>query len=303
MSAYLTFHRPLGWHFVGLEVAFLVSFALTLTHAVGHFRRGQRNPLFQWLSAFAYGVLMELIAFNFLDNYKHAQFSVQFYHDKLPLYVVCLYPVFLYTGLQLVARWRLPALTEALLVGFAICLIDIPFDIAGVDAGWWTWSTTDKNLAVRWLGVPVTSYYWYLTFGAVYALLGRGLHRFVDRRPMSLWLAPLVGAGVIVGGTLSFLPFHGLKALGVRDDLIVAGHLAGCALLLLSAWTGQRATPKPPSLGPLGAVPILLGVFHLAVLVTVSSPTKMIVGAVAAVAVLTLFWPAMRASSTVADLT
>jgi len=170
----------------------------------------------------------------------------------------------------------------------------VPFDIVGVDAGWWTWSTTDKNLAVRWLGVPVTSYYWYLMFGAVYALLSRGLRRLVEKRSLGLKLAlaPLVGAGVIVGGTLSFLPFHGLKALGVRDDLIVAGHLAGCALLVVSLWLRTKESrPALPSLSPLGAVPVLLGVFHLAVLFSVSNTTKLAVGAVAVVAVLSLIRP------------
>jgi len=270
MSAYLAFHKPAAWHFIGLELVFATSLVLTLVHAIGRYRSGDQRPLFSWLTAGCYGVFMELIAFNFLDNYTHAQFSVQLYHDKLPLYVVCLYPVFLYTGLQITARWRLTPVAEALLCGFVICLIDMPFDIAGVRAGWWVWSTTDKNLAVRWLGVPVTSYYWYLMFGAVYALLCRGIGRLVDKRslPTKIAVALPTGALVIVLGVLSFLPFHGLKALGVHDDVVVAVHLALCTVLFV--WLRLRAgVSKLPSLGVLGAVPILLFAFHIAVLATV----------------------------------
>ena len=266
MSSYLAFNNPLErpLHFLGLELMFVACFALTLVDARRAWRAGDRFIAFQWLAAFSYGILMELIAYNFIDNFWHARFTVQLYHNKLPLYVVCLYPVFLYTGLRVAQRWRLGALPEALLAGLAIALIDMPFDIAGVDAGWWSWSDKDPNIAVRWLGVPVTSYYWYLLFGAVYSLLCRALRSRLEKRHMWQFVAlsPLVGGAVIFFGTLSFLPFHGLKALGVHDGWVVGAHLAGCAVLAL--WIRPRAIG--PSLRPLFWVPLLLAAWHVGLL-------------------------------------
>jgi hypothetical protein len=157
------------------------------------------------------------------------------YDHQLPLYVTAIYVVFHYTGLQVAQRLALPAPAEALVAGLAICLLDVPFDITGVDAGWWAWSGADRNLDVRWLGVPVTSYYWYLVFGAILAGLSRALRPWLARRRLAVHvaIAPLVGAAVIVLGTIAFLPFHGLVALGVPAGAVVAAHLGLCAGVVL----------------------------------------------------------------------
>jgi hypothetical protein len=302
-------------HFLGLELVFAAAVAITLAHAIGRARAGERHALFPWLVAFFYGVWMELIAFNFLDNYQHATFTLQLYHGKLPFYVVCLYPVFHYAGLKLIERWRLGFAAEALLAGFAICLIDIPFDVAGVRAGWWRWSDADPTLAVRWLGVPVTSYYWYCIFGAVYAALCRALRGFVSRR--ALWvqfaLAPLIAAGVIVGGTLAFLPFHGLRALHVPEGLVVAAHLAACAVLaayvlVRAARVGGRANGSAIDTAAasgtaraLAAIPLALAAYQLSVLIALAArgpldraPAALATAAAAALALALLTWPVLR---------
>ncbi|MDQ3037793.1 MAG: carotenoid biosynthesis protein, partial [Myxococcota bacterium] len=236
--------RPL--HFVLLELAVLACTLAVLAHAVRAYRSGDRRHLFQWLVLTSYGVQMELIAFNFLHNYEHAQFTVQLYGGQLPLYVTGLYGTFMYTGLKVAERLRAHPLVEALLAGFAMCLIDVPFDVAGVSVGWWRWLDTDPNLAFRWLGVPVTSYYWYLIFGAVAALLCRALWSRLEARSFALAapIAIVAGFGIIVFGVLGFLPFHAVAALGVSHGAIVAAHLVGCAVLALAS-RGRRERLDP----------------------------------------------------------
>jgi hypothetical protein len=264
LHEWIAFNSPLArpWHFTGLELVVLAGFALTLHHALGRYRDGDRYPLFQWLVILAYGILLELIAFNFYQNYEHAQFTVQLYHQKLPLYIPAVYLVFHYTGLKLIERLGCGVLVEALLVGLAICLLDVPFDITGVQAGWWSWSPTDPRLAYRWLGVPVTSYYWYLTFGAIFAALCRLLRPRIASRPLAAYclLAPIVAAAVIVLGTVAFLPFHALVALGVPDGAIVAAHLAVCAALLIFTPSGAAAPWQ------ISATATLLYAWHLGLL-------------------------------------
>jgi hypothetical protein len=270
MDTFIAWSDPLArpLHFLGLELLVVAAFAVTLHDAVGRAQRGERHALFQWLVALFYGVFMELIAFNFLSNYEHGRFTVELYHRKLPLYVVCLYPVFHYTGLKIIERFGLGALREALLAGFAICLIDVPFDVAGVAAHWWRWSSGDPTLAARWLGVPVTSYAWYLIFGAVYAALGRALRARVERRAAWLFIAPVAAVGVIGLGTVAFLPFHGLRALGVPADAIVAAHLTVCAALS-TARAPRAASPA------LVAIPAVLGAFCVGVLFTLASRAEL----------------------------
>jgi hypothetical protein len=251
--------RPL--HALLLEVVVLAAFGLTIAHVVSRHRRGDRAPLFRWLAILAYGLQMEWIAFNYLHNYVHAQFTVQLYHGLLPLYVPCIYVVLHYTALDLVGRLGQGALRQALLAGFVICLLDVPFDILGVNAGWWRWTDTDPNLAHRWLGVPVTSYEWYLIFGAVLAALVHLFGPRVAARPpwVLVLAAPLLGAAVIAGGVLAFLPFHALVAVGLGPGTIVAAHLVVGGGLGLAALAAPAPAPRSP---PVVAAVLLLQAWY-----------------------------------------
>lgn len=250
--------RPI--HFFLLELVVLACTLLVFGHALREYRRGDRRHLFQWLVITAYGVMMELIAFNFLHNYEHARFTVQLYHGQLPLYVTGLYGSFMYAGVKIAERLKVHPVAEAFLAGLATCLIDVPFDIAGVAVGWWRWMDTDPVLAFRWLGVPVTSYYWYLIFTPMAVLECHVLWKRLERRSLSLaaLVALPAGFGVILFGVIGFFPFHGIKALGVSDGTIVAGHLLACGILALAI--GGKRTKLPPMIA---AVVLLLPGGHL----------------------------------------
>ena len=246
------FLRPL--HMLVLELAVALCTALVLTHAVASYRRGERRHLFLWLVIGFYGLFIEIISYQLLDNFAHATFTVMLWGGKLPLYVVGLYSCFMYTGAVLVARFELPLWAEALLGGFVICLLDVPFDITGAALGWWQWFDNDPNIAHRWLGVPVTSYYWYMVFGAWAIVEVRLLWAWMESRLRSreqsrsaglmVLAAVLGGAGVVVGGVLAFLPFHGLHALGASHGQLVAAHMLGCAALAVVV-RGPSSIPAP----------------------------------------------------------
>jgi hypothetical protein len=179
---------------------------------------------------------MELVSYNFVDNFTHAQFTVMFYGRKLPLYVTAVYPVLLYTGILIARRLRLGPAAEPFAAGLFIVMLDVPFDLLGPVAGWWSWSDRDPNIAYRWLGVPVTSYYWHLAFGGCLAAVTRFAGRLSWRLPYALPAA----AVTIVMGFVSFFPFHGIKALGRAidpalelDGAIVAALIAAAALVTL----------------------------------------------------------------------
>jgi hypothetical protein len=221
----MTFHAaPLDR--IVLEIVTLLWAAATLAHAL---RARDRLPLFTWASIFAYGLIIELVSYNFIHSFGHAQFSVMLYREQLPLYVTLVYPVLLYTGIAAARRLRLGWAAEAVAAGLFIVAIDAPYDTLGAAIGWWHWSDTDPNMAVRWLGVPVTSYYWHLSFGAALCALTRlaGPRRLIAAIP--------IGAATIVCGFVEFVPFHVLKAVGVGDGTIVAAALALAAVVTLRA--------------------------------------------------------------------
>lgn len=237
-TLYNPFYQPLS--FLCLEVVVIACAVLTLLHALKGYRAGEGSRLFTWWTIFVYGLIMEIASYNALDNFVHGQFTVMFYHRKLPLYISVLYPLFLYTSIYTIERLRLSRLAYPFVVGFMIVVMDYPFDVIGPAAGWWSWSDTDPVLAYRWHGVPVTSYYWHLAFGGTLAGLTRQLQPYTNtlaRRELGsgrfwkLLLSLPVSLATIVIGVLLFLPFHGLKSLGVRDGILAGILIVGSAMV------------------------------------------------------------------------
>jgi hypothetical protein len=240
-SRLLTLHDPrtLPWSFLVLEVVVFVGAALTVRHAVRAHRAGDRAALLTWVTIFVYGLAMELVSYNFVDNFAHGQFTVMFYDRQLPLYITVIYPVLLYTGIATARSLGLPPRIEPIAAGVCIVALDAPFDMLGPREGWWRWFDNDPNIAYRWAGVPVTSYYWHLTFGAILAALTM---RAARHRTPPPWMALPLAALTIVLGVIGFLPFHGLKALGVSDGVIVGAALAAAVAASAAAAVAAART-------------------------------------------------------------
>jgi hypothetical protein len=235
----VAFNNPfeLPWSFLALEAIVLTWAALTFRHARRAHQRGDRAAWITWLTIFVYGLVMEIVSYNFVDNFAHGQFTVMFYDRQLPLYVTAVYPVLLYTGITAARALRLPPVREAIAAGILIVSLDMPFDILGPREGWWRWFDDDPNIAYRWAGVPVTSYYWHLAFGGILAYLTARASR--ERTPPAWFTAPLTVATIVLG-VIAFLPFHGLKALGVSDGVIVGTALGGAAACTLASALRRR---------------------------------------------------------------
>jgi hypothetical protein len=254
-TGFITLHAPwsVGLTFVGLELTVVLCGVLALRHALAERRRGDGTPLFVWGVSFTYGIVMELLSYNFIDSFTHGQFTVMFYRKQLPLYVVTLYPVLQYTSIMMARRLRLRLVPEAFAAGLSMVAMDMPFDILGAHLHWWSWSASDPNVAYRWHDVPVTSYYWHLAFGGILAGLTRAFGRYggdVRRTYRIAALALPLSALTIVLGVLAFLPFHFLKARGVADGTIVVGlFVVSLAVVVLSHRASRRSRSADVSVG------------------------------------------------------
>ena len=212
--------------FLALELAVFAWCALTLRHALRADARGDRAARITWLTIVVYGLAMEAISYTLVQNFAHGQFTVMLWDRQLPLYVVAVYPVLLYTGIAVARALRLPRAIEPIAAGLFIVMLDLPFDLAGPPCGWWTWFGGDPNTAVRWHGVPVTSFYWHLAFGAALAAITRLAS--AHRRP-PLVLAPALALATIVAGVLLFMPMHALAAVGIGHGTFVGAAIAASA--------------------------------------------------------------------------
>jgi hypothetical protein len=232
VTLYTPWSRPVVH--LALEVVVITLGVLTLVHALRARREGDLLPLFTWTTILVYGLAMEFVSYNFIDNFVHAQFSVMFYHRKLPLYITAVYPVLLYIGIATARRFRFPLWAEGLAAGLLIVALDVPFDVLGPNLGWWSWSDTDPRLAYRWCGVPVTSYFWHLAFGGVLAALTTAIGTHL-RTTRQLALALPAALMTMVLGVVAFLPLHGLAAVGVSHGTVVGSALSLCLAILLLA--------------------------------------------------------------------
>ena len=219
--------RPLS--FVLLELFVITAAALTLRHAL---RSKDQAARITWLTIVVYGLAMEAISYLLVQNFAHGQFTVMLWDRQLPLYVVAVYPVLLYTGITAARSLRLPKTVEPIAAGLCILALDVPFDLAGPPLGWWRWWGGDPNTAVRWAGVPVTSFYWHLAFGAMLAMLTAAASR---RGRPPLWMAAPLTLGTIVLGVIAFMPMHALAALGVGHGAFVASAISLAAVTVLLA--------------------------------------------------------------------
>ncbi len=253
-------------NFHSLELIMLLGALLTLRHALRERRIGRPFGLLLWLTALFYGVWMELLAYNVIDNFGHAQFTVMFYGKQLPLYVVLLYPAFIYVAATAARKLKAGALATFFTAGLLAMLLDVPFDIMGPDCGWWVWYEGGGDpyglVEHRWLGVPVSSYCWHVLFGGSAALIGRHFDGRISPRIAGqgllrslLTLIPttgLLGALTVLLGVLVMMPFHLFRAVGLTDGHFTVSLLVTAALALLLS--RNRDDAGPPVWGLLGWV-------------------------------------------------
>ena len=258
--------RSISADFHGLELVMLLGFGLTLGHALRERRNGRPLGLFLWLSALFYGVWMELLTYNTIDNFSHSQFTVMFFGKQLPLYVVLLYPTFIYVAVTSARKLKTGALATFFTAGLVALMLDAPFDIMGPDCGWWIWHEGGADpgglVAYRWLGVPVSSYCWHLLFDGAHAPLtrriGARLHARLAGRSTFTTLAALLPISALVGvlailvGILVMMPFHLFRALGLSDGQFTISLLVTAGLVFFLS--RNRSDAGPPLWGLLGFV-------------------------------------------------
>ena len=140
--------------------------------ALVHARRHGRANVLILVAALVAGTANDLIfmALPVVDNFWQAQATVML-TARVPLYIPCIYIIFMYWPTVAVRRLGLARWPTAALTGLLACLFYAPYDIVGAKFLWWTWHDSDALVAARILGAPASSSLWVLTFAGSFALL------------------------------------------------------------------------------------------------------------------------------------
>ena len=151
--------------FVIGEFYFLFLAVVTLVHALSH----GRTHLFVWAASLCAGTANDafFMVLPIVDNFWQAQACIML-TPRMPLYIPCVYVVFMYSST--VACWRLGLnfWASVCLTGLMGEMIYAPYDITGIKFLWWTWHDTDAPIRHRLLGVPIGSSVWVITFTACF---------------------------------------------------------------------------------------------------------------------------------------
>jgi hypothetical protein len=263
-----------------VEALMVIGAVASLGHALlWRRRRGDPTNLGLWFATVVYLLVLEPPLyfpdrFGLQDQvgliFVHNVFSVQFLYNRLPLYIVAIYPALTYLCYVLVQRTgvlqrRNPLVGAACVAVVFHCFYEI-FDNIGPQLRWWAWNP-EAPTNTPWLGaVPVTSAVIFAgasPFG--FALLTRLL--IADRAargpiPLPSLALRSVAVGVLTPvamlifslpyGVLSHLPHRhpGLEATVLWLEIAVLAGVAVAALGPARRYQDGRPAPRSADAGP-----------------------------------------------------
>jgi hypothetical protein len=255
-----------------VEALMVVGAVVSLAHAIAWWRRkGDPTNLGLWLATVVYVLILEPPLY-FPDRFGiedqvglifvHNLFSVQFMYDRLPLYILALYPATTYLAYALVQRigvfGRCGPWAAAACVGLVFHAFYEIFDNLGPQLLWWAWNP-DAPSNELWLeSVPLTSAVMFAgasPFGL--ALLTRWLiARRAERGPIppASFALRVLGVGALTPlAMIAFsVPFSLVpeESADLRELVlwaeIAALAVAGAAALVVTARMRGEARPGGP---------------------------------------------------------
>ncbi len=251
IESFLSFNSPgslIDWSHFFIEMVFLAGIVLAAVHAVRHGRAaGNRSALLTLLGAFLYGLVMDITSYYTVDSFWHGEFSVMLVFNRLPLYIIFLYPALIYHLIMIVRRFDFSPLVEAVSIGFFGGLMYLIFDNIGPQLGWWIWDRAAASNQPFVSSVPLTSYGWFFLYTGAFAWLSRKV----------CWDWPAEGRGrvqVLVGtgtlpittiilGTLLFAPYSILaRNVSPWNLMNYQSHLGPAVVLHLICFTAAGFT-------------------------------------------------------------
>jgi hypothetical protein len=268
-----------------LELLMVSGAAPALWWAVRRLRR-EKDPtnLVLWFASIVYLLVTEIPlyfpnVFGIEDQigvvFDHNVFTVQFMYERLPLYIVALYPAVTTLAFEIVrvlgvfgALGTRGILLGSVCVGFVHhCCYEI-FDQLGPQLRWWAWNAHNPLNHPMFASVPMTSVVIFATLGPavltllVMLLVGRKVERGGRLSVTSLlWRTVVAGTLVPVGVAILSIPssiFGGKHPNAVAESVVFVLELAVFAVVavpaLIKAWrhgeTGHQPSPFVRIFGP-----------------------------------------------------
>jgi hypothetical protein len=260
-----------NWTLPILELMMVAGAVLALWYSVRRLRRdGDPTNLALWFATIIYLFVVEIPLyfpniFGVEDQlgvvFAHNTFTVQFLFDRLPLYIVALYPAVITLAFEIVRSFGVfrdrGIIVGAICVGFVHqCFYEV-FDQLGPQLRWWAWNTDNPINHPMLASVPMTSVYIFATLGPiVVTVLVMLLLRGKTAHPGSLapwslaWRTMIAGTLVPLGVAVLSIPsslFGGdhpnttAQAIVFTIELVVVAAIA--LPVLIQQWRHSHRDP------------------------------------------------------------
>lgn len=266
-----------NWTLPVLELMMVAGAVLALVYSIRRLRSdGDPTNLALWLATVIYLFFIEIPlyfpnVFGVQDQlgvvFAHNAFTVQFLFERLPLYIVALYPAVITLAFEIVRSLGVfrdrGIIVGAICVGFVHhCCYEV-FDQLGPQLRWWAWNTDNPLDHPTLASVPMSSVYIFATLGPIVVtvlvmlLVGRKANSGRSFTGLSLtWRTVAAGALVPVGVALLSIPsslFGGEKPNTTAQAIVYSIELVVVALIavpvLVSQWSklcaGDDASRRP----------------------------------------------------------
>ena len=147
-----------SWTMPVLELLIIAGAVFALVHAIRRFRDGDPINLAMWFAPLVYLFVTEPPLYfpewfgldkQFGFIFAHNLFTVQFMWDRLPLYIIAIYPALTQLAYELVrvlGIFRRGALVGAIVVAFVCEVFYEVFDQLGPQLKWWAWNDANQDV-------------------------------------------------------------------------------------------------------------------------------------------------------------
>lgn len=223
VSRWINFNAPSelkDWSFLAIEFILAVGVACAVLHAWRHHKEsGHHSALLTLVGALIFGLLNDIVSYYTVESFWHGEFSVMLVYNRLPLYIAVLAATLIYHFCMTIRRYEFPRGIEALTTGLYGGLMYMIFDNLGPMLNWWIWDREDPTNWPFLNAVPVTSYFWFFSWTAVFAYINRVVcWEWVEQRKSPRQIAAGVALFPLltcVVGIVIFIPYNVLAYNGM----------------------------------------------------------------------------------------
>jgi hypothetical protein len=161
VSPVISVHNPFdlaSWTMPVLELLIIAGAVFALVHAIRRFRDGDPINLALWFAPLVYLFVTEPPLYfpewfgldkQFGFIFAHNIFTVQFMWDRLPLYIIAIYPALTQLAYELVrvlGIFRRGAVIGSVAVAFVCQVFYEIFDQLGPQLKWWAWNGANQDV-------------------------------------------------------------------------------------------------------------------------------------------------------------